>query len=165
MRLAYPTPPRGSHKGVPLRVVVWRTARVSHRFGRITPPILTRCGAGYAKRTTIINIPPRRRIRPSFRAQYPVIPNAEPCDSERTPCHSERSEESRRVAEVWRLGASGVPHPAPGQPQGRAPTRCAPPLPFGHFPRAAGETVVPAAFAEIRRMALSGESFGLDQGG
>ena len=39
-------------------------------------------------------------------------------------CHSEGSEESRRVAEVWRSGGSGVPRPAPGQPQGRAPTMC-----------------------------------------
>ena len=132
---------------------------VHHRRG--TPLWLPRCGAGYAKPTTIFGVPPRCRTRSSFRAQHPVIPK-------RSPCHSERSEESRRGArglgvwcawrtplrtgaatracpygvrlaysvipsgarnlgvlrDVWRLGALGVPHPAPGQPQGRAPTGC-----------------------------------------
>ena len=40
-------------------------------------------------------------------------------------------------------GASGVPGPAPGQPQGRAPTKghrllAGPPLSFGHFPMNGG---------------------------
>ncbi len=123
---------------------------------RGTPLWLPRCGAGYAKPTTTINIPPSRRTRSSFRAQHPVIPNAEQCHSARdTPSIRARPLSFRAsppvipsgarnfgvVREVWRLGALGVPHPAPGQPQGRAPT-----LLFGSF-RGTAENRLARGFA------------------
>ena len=55
------------------------------------------------------------RNTPSFQTQRPGIPSA-------TTVIPSGARNLGMVREVWRLGALGVPHPAPGQPQGRAPT-------------------------------------------
>ena len=128
--LAYPPSFLTQYPVIPTKVGIHRqTSRgTPDPQRRGTPLWLPRCGAGYARRTSIINVPPRRHAR-----------------RDRSPRGSCDWAPRR---DVWRQGALGVPRPSPGQPQGRAPTGAlhnvvmhgfAPPLPFGHFPHEWGQ--------------------------
>ena len=164
VRPAYPTPHRGSHKGVPLQVLCKTSSfrrksesTTKHHTARQTRNVGARpCGCPGARRgtpdaprpsTSHCDVEPGRRSArniPSFQTQNPVIPSA-------TSVIPSGARNLGVVREVWRLGALGVPRTAPGQPQGRAPTGCRPPLPFGHFPHEWGQPLAyPLSFRAER---------------
>ena len=93
MRPAYPTPHRGSHKGVPLRCAFGVPRGDWH--GVMSGGLM--CLAYPA--------------RP--RGSHKGVPLR---------CAFGVSREEWHRGDVWRIDALGVPCPSPGQPQGRAPT-------------------------------------------